>query len=154
VRIVRVVAVCQALLSQREGEASVVTKRKRKLDCAWPEEQKARSAGEEAKEREEDLRIEAVMAHLHKRAKLVIGEVCEGACCDEHTTTRQGEAAGHTADNVMRTCEAAVDGGQGCIVSLVRQVAATMVAASRGRNKRRWAGQGTHTPVHTHSHRC
>ncbi len=66
----RVVAVCQAVLSQRAGEApaAAAVNRKRKLDSAewWDQERKEQREDDNGDEEEEDVQIRDMLAHLRK----------------------------------------------------------------------------------------
>jgi hypothetical protein len=151
----RVVAVCQAVLSQRAGEAPSATaaaNRKRKLDSAsndeeemkWEQERKEQREEveeEEDNEEEEDVQIRDLLAHLRKRAKVVVGVK---VCC-EH---REKGGLQTRSERSLGCCggPAAVEVGvpgrsqEGlCVVTLVQQVVTTMTAAANhGRNKRGW----------------
>jgi hypothetical protein len=140
----RVVAVCQAVLSQRAGEApaAAAVNRKRKLDSPewWDQERKERREDDNGDEEEEGVQIRDMLAHLRKRAKVVVGD---GVCCEHR------EKGGLQARSERSLCccggPAEVVGPEQsqealCVVTgLVQQVVTTMTAAANhGRSKRGW----------------
>jgi hypothetical protein len=158
----RAVAVCQAVLSQQSAQErdDAEPNRKRKIDRMTEEEEEEGS--EEDEGQEEHHHIGVLMAHLQKRARVVVEERGSG-CCADHQQKRvakrkrtgsplerfpDGDGEFNGDANVVdmeeeetSQAEAVRTGDEAaCIEDLLQRVILTMSAAASRNAKRRKTG--------------